>query len=197
MTELGIINKLINERNEDLKTANLKIGQVYGDKLNKVFSILYSKPNLAITWELVELQSKKTVNVSGRFQLEIGEVVKVGEESVTVTAENQSSHNRFANFTFPIIMLETASVEELVEFVNKISKYGATESITAADIRKMIDEEADVFENTLLESPDRLEALTKPKRPSTLHGFSTEGLTEDQFLQLSWYNPDNDKGPLN
>ncbi|WAX21708.1 hypothetical protein [Stenotrophomonas phage RAS14] len=197
MTELGIINKLINERNEDLKAANLKIGQVYGDKLTKVFSILYSKPNLAITWELVELQSKKVVNVSGRFQLEIGEVVKVGEESVTVTAENQSSHNRFANFTFPIIMLETATVEELVEFVNKISNYGAGDTITSADIRKMIEDEADTFENALLENPERLEALTKPKRPQTLHGFSTEGLTDNQFLQLSWYNHDNDKGQLN
>lgn len=197
MTELGTINKLINERNEDLKAANLKIGQVYGDKLTKVFSILYSKPDLTITWELVELRSKKTVDVSGRFQLEIGEVVKKGETSVTVTAENQSSHNRFANFTFPIIMLESATVEELVEFVNKVSKYGAGESITADDIRKMIEAEADLFENALLDNPERLEAVTKPSRPKTLHGFSTEGLTENQFLQLSWYNPDNDKGPLN
>jgi len=197
MTELGIISKLIKQRNEDLKSANLKIGEVYGTKLTEVFSILYKKPDLMIQWELIELLSTKTVNVSGRFQLSIGEVVKMGDTTITVTAENQSSHNRFANFTFPINMLETATAKELVDFVERISKYGETESITADDIKRKIEEEHDSYENALLEDPARLEAVTKPARPSTLHGFSTEGLSDEQILKLSWYNPINDKGPLN
>lgn len=197
MTELGIIPKLIKKRKEDFITTTKSIGEVYGDKLSKVFSILYKKPELQIHWEKIDLLSDKTVNVSGKFKLTVGEVVTVGEERVVITAENENSYNSYTTFSFPINMLEYASIEELVEFVTKISTAGGALSVDAESVQKLIEEEFDLYQNKLLNDPKKLEELTNPVTTKIIHGFTTEGLTEDQILKLSWYNPETEQGSFN
>ncbi len=199
MTELGSINKLLKQRKEDFLTITRKAGEVYGEKLTKVFSILYNKPDIEIKWNSIELMgnSEKIVSVTGIFALELGSKVNIGGEDIIIDEENRKRYSNLAQFSFPINMLELATVEELVSFINKIAQSGSDKKISPEDLKVILEKEYDAYDEALLADPEKLESLTKPTRPKEIHGFSTEGLSEEQFRQLSWYNPDNETSLLN
>lgn len=189
MSNIGKIFKLLHARDTTYKTTTMDILKLVETRLTLAFQTVFESKDRAITWTSVEDMdgSAKAVMVSGSMAMEIGETVMVGNNSVVIDANNITEYNKFVKFAFPIIMLEMASTEELIEHIQRISKIGSAVSMTPENLAKVLDKAADQYEESILNDPSKVAVVDTATKPDVVLGFSAETLTDDQIKRLMLY----------
>lgn len=194
MTEQKSLETLLTERDDSHKNSNNAMSAIYSERLTKVFSTIYSKSDIAIVWEEIDriAASPKLVNVKGKIALTIGEKIVIGDNEIVIDENNKTMYNKYAQYVFPLNMLEHASVEEIHTYINKINSLA--NSVSVSELNNTMNQEYDEFAEKLLNDASRLESATKPK---TVAGFSTEGLTDYQIRVLTMYGGQLDNRVIN
>ena len=189
MTPIGTISKLLDERVETFIKQTKEIFEKISDRLTPAFQKVYESPDRMITWTNIE-QVKGTdraVIVSGYMTLKVGDVIKVGEDSITIDEKNVNEYNKFVKFAFPIVMLELASTQELADHILRMSHICGSKDVAPEQIAKMLDKIADAFETAIMNDPSSFKILDDATKPSTVLGFNASDLTDEQILKLKLY----------
>lgn len=198
MVELGNISKLLAERDEQFKRSTDKILMKISDRLTSAFRIVLKTPDAQITWnELIPLDGSSTsVYVTGTIGLKIGDVISIDSKEIVIDESTVNQYNKFIRFGFPIIMLELATVEELVEHMERVSKIGGAIDVSAEQLAKIIDKLGKTFEEKILNDPAKLSVLDSATRPTSILGFDASGLNDEQIRKLKLFES-HDVGMLN
>lgn len=189
MTPIGTINKLLDERVDTFIKQTKEIFTKISDRLTPAFQKVYEAPDRDITWTGIE-QIKGTdraVIVSGYMMLKLGDVIKIGEDSITIDEKNVNEYNKFVKFAFPIVMLELASAEELKDHILRMSHICGAKDVAPEQLAKMLDKIADSYESSLLNDPMKVSVIESATRPESVLGFNVGELTEDQIRKLKLY----------
>ena len=189
MTDIGNVSKILSERGESFNTSTKKIFDLVGDKLTKAFQVVYNAPGQPINWTTIEMLegSKTSVTVAGNMPLAMGEVIEIGEKKITVDETNINEYNKYVKFAFPIVMIELASAEELIEHVNRLGRIGSSVDVSPSDLSGMLDKLAKAFEEKILNDPAKISIMEKATQPKTIMGFDTADLTEEQMNKLKMF----------
>ncbi|QDJ96423.1 hypothetical protein Xoosp13_237 [Xanthomonas phage Xoo-sp13] len=189
MSHLGKIFKLLEERTAIYNTNTTDILKLAEDRLTPAFQKLFNAPNRRIVWHSIESidGTDKAVLVSGNMALEIGETVIINDVSTVVDESNVNQYNKFVKFAFPIIMLEMATVDELIDHVERISKIGSALSMTPENLSKVLDKAAEQYEELLLNDPSKVVITDSVTKPVEVLGFPAESLTDAQIQKLMMY----------
>ena len=180
------INKLLEERQKHFADKTDEILKPISEKLSEAFRKIYNAEGREFKWTGIERLegSTKSVMVQGNMPLQIGEVVTIKDENITIDESNKNSYNRFVKFSFPIIMLELGTSEELCEHMEKISKLGSFVNVTPEQLVKLIDKAADDYDTKVLNDPSKLAMFDAATKPSEVLGFSTDILSDEQIRKL-------------
>lgn len=186
MAELGSISKLLDQRIATFKAQTNEIFSKISDRLTLTFQTIYEAPHRRIIWTSVEslIGSNKTIIVSGYMALELGDIVTVDDNKITIDETNINEYSKLIKFAFPIIMLELATVEELVEHMQRMGKISSAMEVSAEALATMMDKIADAYENQLLNDPTKVTVFDAATKPTTIMGFSATELSDEQIRKL-------------
>lgn len=186
---LGNISKMLDDRIATFTVKTNEIVNKFSDRLTPAFQKVFNAPGRTITWTAIDLLtgSTKSVMVSGYMALELGEKITVGDKEIVVDENNINEYNKFVKFAFPIIMLELATIDELVDHINRIAKIGATTEMTPEALVKVLDKVADDYQEKILNDPMKVEVMDAATKPETVLGFSTAELSDEHIRKLKLF----------
>lgn len=195
---LGNIAKLLEQRVSTFTSQTNEIVAKFADRLTPAFQRIYNAPNRRIVWTAIDslIGTDKAVVVSGFMALELGETITVGDKAILLDESNINEYNKLVKFAFPIIMLELATIDELVEHVNRISKISEAMSLTPEALSKLLDKVSDDYQNHILNDPSKVEIIDAATKPETVVGFDATTLTDEQIRTLKLYEK-HDLGLVN
>lgn len=186
---IGNINKLIQDRVVKFTESTNEIIAKFSDRLVPAFQKIYNATDRRIVFTSVDglTGTEKAVMISGQMALEIGEVIQIGDKTITLDETNVNEYNKVVKFAFPIIMLELATVDELVEHMQRLSKIGGAVNVSPESLSKILDKLADDYEEKLINDPAKVEVFDTATKPDTVLGFNATGLSDEQIRKLMIY----------
>lgn len=186
---LGNISKLLEQRVATFTAQTNSIVEVFTERLTPAFQKIYNAPGRRIIWTTIDSikGTEKAVVISGFMALEIGETIRVGEQEILLDEKNVSEYSKLVKFAFPIIMLELATTDELVEHIQRISKIGGAMDVSPDALAKILDKVATEYENKILEDPTKVDVLDASTKPETVLGFVATELSDEQIRKLMLY----------
>lgn len=186
---LGNIAKLLEQRVSTFTTQTNEIVAKFADRLTPAFQRIYNASGRRIVWTSIDslVGTDKAVVVSGFMALEVGEIINVGDKEILLDETNINEYNKLVKFAFPIIMLELATTDELVEHVNRISKISGAMSLSPEALAKLLDKVSDDYQNQILNDPNKIELIDAATKPETVIGFDAADLTDEQIRKLKLY----------
>lgn len=186
---LGNISKLLEQRVATFTEQTNVIVERFADRLTPAFQKIYNAPGRRIIWTSIDTLkgTDKAVVVSGFMALEIGETIHVGDKEVLLDEKNVNEYNKLVKFSFPIIMLELATTDELVEHIQRISKIGGAMDVTPEALVKILDKVSTEYEEKILNDPTKVEVFDAATKPEEVLGFAAADLTDKQIRQLMLY----------
>lgn len=186
MVEIGTISKLLTKRLENFTKDTNDLLSCINERLSSAFEIVFEVSDRKIIWTDIEsiVGTDKSVILSGKMQLVIGDSILIGGETIILDEVTVNKYNKFIKFAFPIIMIELATVEELVEHMTRLSAIGGVVDMTPENLVKVLDKATEDYEEKILNDPKRVDTIT---RPMDILGFSTDSLTDAQIRELTIY----------
>lgn len=186
---LGNISKLLEQRVETFTNQTNEIVAKFAERLTPAFQKIYNAPGRRIVWTTIDSLkgTNKAVVVSGFMALEIGETIHVGDKEVLLDEKNVNEYNKLVKFSFPIIMLELATTDELVEHIQRISKIGGAMEVSPEALVKILDKVATDYEDKILNDPTKVEVFDAATKPEEVLGFPAANLTDEQIRKLMLY----------
>jgi hypothetical protein len=186
---LGNITNLLEQRLATFTTQTNEIISKFSEKLTLAFQKIYNAPGRKIVWTAIDSikGTDKAVVVSGFMALEIGETIHIGDKEILLDETNVNEYNKLVKFGFPIIMLELATTEELVEHINRISKIGGAMEVSPEALAKILDKVSEEYHTKILSDPTKVEVVDAATRPESVLGFDAAGLTDEQIRKLKFY----------
>lgn len=195
---LGNIAKLLEQRVSTFTTQTNEIVAKFADRLTPAFQRIYNASGRRIVWTSIDslVGTEKAVVVSGFMALEVGEIINAGDKEILLDETNINEYNKLVKFAFPIIMLELATTDELVEHINRISKISGAMSLSPEALAKLLDKASDDYQNQILNDPNKIELIDAATKPETVIGFDAADLTDEQIRKLKLYE-NHDAGLVN
>lgn len=189
MTTTPSISNLLDQRHATFLKNTTDIMAVFSARATQAFQRIFDSPNNQIFWTAIELinGSTKSAMITGMMALNVGELIKIDDKEILLDESNVNEYNKLIKFAFPLLMLELATVDELVEHINRLSKMGNLIEINQEQFAKVVDKMADEYQEKVLNDPSKLDGYTKP---ASVSGFSTSELTDSQILQLKIFEND-------
>lgn len=186
---LGNISKLLEQRISTFTTQTMEIVNKFSDRLTPAFQKIYNAEHRRFIWTTIDAikGTDKAIIVSGYMTLEVGEIIHIGEKEILLDETNVNEYTKLVKFAFPIIMLELATSDELVEHINRISKIGGAMEISPEALAKILDKVSDEYQNKILNDPMKVEVIDAATKPETVLGFNSAGLTDEQIRKLMLY----------
>lgn len=186
---LGNISKLLEQRVATFMNQTNEIVDKFSERLTLAFQKIYNAPGRRIIWTAIDSikGTDKAVVVSGFMALELGETIHVDDKEILLDETNINEYNRLVKFAFPIIMLELATTDELIEHINRIAKIGAGMEVTPETLAKILDKVSEEYQNKILNDPNKVEVVDAATRPEIVLGFDAAGLTDEQIFNLKLY----------
>ncbi len=186
---LGNIGKLLEQRVVTFTNQTNEIVDKFAERLTPAFQKIYNAPGRRIVWTAIDSikGTDKAVVVSGFMALEIGETIHIGDKEILLDETNVNEYNKLVKFAFPIIMLELATTDELVEHINRIAKIGGAIEISPETLAKILDKISEDYHNKILDDPTKVAIVDAATRPESVSGFDAAGLTDEQIRKLKIY----------
>lgn len=190
MTNKPSISSLLEQRQSTFQKNTSDIIAEFSARLTQAFQRVFDNYSSQLHWTAIDAitNSTKSVMITGVMSLNIGDLIKIDDKEILLDESNVRDYNKVIKFAFPIIMLELASVDELVDHVNRLSKMGTLLELSTEDFAKVLDKTSDEFQEKILNDPSKLDAVTKPESVS---GFRTAELSDSQILQLKIFETDD------
>lgn len=155
------------------------------EKLNKAFQYLI-KDVREVKWDSIELVAGTTnfVYVQGTFTPQIGDIVTYDDGSkAEITADTlNKAYRNFIRIMLPLKILEEGDAIEIFE---KMKDYNQLNSLMSRD--ELIDTINSIKCEDLADILQDDEILAKITRPKQIAGFLTRDMTEQQVIQLGFW----------
>lgn len=183
---IGNINKLMQDRVASFTQQTAEIVSKFSDRLVPAFQKIYNTGDRAIVFTGVDsiTGTDKAVMITGNMALEIGETIQIGDKSITLDETNVNEYNKMVKFAFPIIMLELATADELVEHMQRVSKIGAAMNVSSESLAKILDKIAADYEEKVLNDPAKIEIFDAATKPEFVLGFKATDLSDEHIRKL-------------
>ncbi len=198
MAEIGNLSKMLQQRIHTFAVQTSAIFKKIEDRLTPAFQRVFEAPDRRIVWTGIDSLdgTDRAILVSGYMGLKVGDIISIQDQTITIDEKNVNEYNKFVKFAFPIIMLELASVDELVEHMNRMSKIVTAMDVPPEQLAKMLDKIADAFETKLLNDPTKIDLIDSVTKPESVLGFEASALSDEQIRKLKLYEK-HEIGTLN
>ncbi len=198
MAEIGNLSKMLQQRIHTFAVQTSAIFKKIEDRLTPAFQRVFEAPDRRIVWTGIDSLdgTDRAILVSGYMGLKVGDIISIQDQTITIDEKNVNEYNKFVKFAFPIIMLELASVDELVEHMNRMSKIVTAMDVPPEQLAKMLDKIADAFETKLLNDPTKIDLIDSVTKPESVLVFEASALSDEQIRKLKLYEK-HEIGTLN
>ncbi len=198
-SKIGNLSVLLSDRTLNFTNKTNEIFEVIGSKLTSAVLEFYQQPDTKrIIWTDVEYitGSESVIIITGFMPLELGEVVDVGGNLITIDEKTILQYNKTIKFVFPLIMIELGNNQELIEHISKMHSLAHTMELSAERLSEVVGKIGKDFEEKILNDVARIKVLDTITKPSEILGFSVSDLTDEQIQKLKLFE-NTELGVLN
>lgn len=183
------IQTLLEKREFDYLYFTKKVIARFSDNLTRAAQ-QYLKTDRSIMWWSVDriVKLPKYVTVKGNVELYPGDLLKTATGEVVLTEDNVHEYVNTFHLIVPMALLDSGSATMLYKHIRDY--HLIANALEGDDLVGYLNslEDAPVSEAELIKDPKHEKILEKITKPLSVDGFDTDGLSDEQVLNIRLFS---------